>query len=71
MPSTKRENSVGLRLYKRSQAIDYAAFRLMELFSVPAFVLDWPSDKNGYLIFNKQGKYNKFVTILTLNCRFK
>ena len=54
MPSTKRENSVGLRLYKRSQAIDYAAFRLMELFSVPAFVLDWPSDKNGYLIFNKQ-----------------
>ena len=53
MPSEKRGNS-NAQPYKRSQAIDYGAFRLMELYSVPAFVLDWPSDENGYLIFNKQ-----------------
>ncbi len=42
MPQNKRENSGGVRNYNRSQAIEYGAVRLMDVFGVPAFVFDWP-----------------------------
>lgn len=48
IPSSKRENSAGKRLYKRSQAIDYGAVKLMDIYGTPAFVFDW-EDKDGIL----------------------
>lgn len=50
MPMEKAENSGGERSYRRSQAIDYGAVRLMDIFGVPAFVFDWPT-KNGALLY--------------------
>ena len=48
MALEKSENNGGERLYRRSQAIDYGAVRLMDIFGVPAFVFDWPT-KDGSL----------------------
>lgn len=50
MALEKSENNGGARLYRRSQAIDYGAVRLMDIFGVPAFVFDWPT-KDGTLQF--------------------
>ena len=47
MAPKKAENMAGTRVYQRSQAIDYAAVRLMDVFQVPAFVFDWPENA-GY-----------------------
>lgn len=44
MPERKRENDGGVRLYKRSQSIEYGAVRLMDIYRTPAFVMDWPDD---------------------------
>ena len=44
MPRRKRENQGGPRFYSRSPAISYGAVRLMDIYNVPAFVLDWPDD---------------------------
>lgn len=49
MPLKKRENSSGgKRLYQRSQALEYGAVRLMDIYRVPAFVFNWPDD-DGFL----------------------
>jgi hypothetical protein len=49
IPQQKLENKNNAkRLYKRSQAIDYGAVKLMDIYKIPAFVFDWP-DKNGTL----------------------
>ena len=50
IPKTKAENQGGARTYSRSQAIDYGAVRLMDIFDVPALVIDWP-DNNGQLLY--------------------
>jgi hypothetical protein len=43
LPEIKRENSEGVRTYKRSSSILYGAVRLMDIFHIPAFVFDWPN----------------------------
>lgn len=52
MPARKRAND-GKGSYQRSAAADYGAVRLMDIFRVPALVVDWPDD-DGYLIFEGQ-----------------
>ena len=49
LPEVKRENSEGIRTYKRSAAILYGAVRLMDIFNIPAFVFDWPNE-DGILL---------------------
>lgn len=49
MPRVKRENSGGNRLYNRSAAVDYGAVRLSDVYKVPAFVVDWPSNDGNLL----------------------
>jgi len=49
MPLQKRENQQCVRLYQRSSALEYGAVRLMDIYSIPAFVFDWP-DSDGVLI---------------------
>lgn len=53
LPEVKRENSEGIRTYKRSGAILYGAVRLMDIFNIPAFVFDWPN--NGGILLNEDG----------------
>lgn len=48
LPQNKRENDEGIRMYKRSRAVEYGAVRLMDIFGVPAFIFDWEDD-NGIL----------------------
>lgn len=48
LPHRKKENIGGERQYVRSQAIEYAASRLMDVYDIPAFVFDWP-DSEGIL----------------------
>lgn len=50
MAKRKVENDGGVRMYNRSAAVDYGAVRLMDIFAVPALVVDWP-DKDGTLLF--------------------
>jgi hypothetical protein len=49
MPARKRAND-GHSTYQRSVAADYGAVRLMDIFRVPALVVDWP-DHEGILQF--------------------
>lgn len=49
MPKVKRENQGGERYYNRSAAVDYGAVRLSDVYKVPAFVVDWPTDDGELL----------------------
>jgi hypothetical protein len=51
MPRRKVENQGGARAYNRSAAISYGASKLMDIFGVPAHVLDWP-DEDGVLLLH-------------------
>lgn len=49
MPENKLENSSSNesgngknRTYQRSQAVEYGAVRLMDIYNIPAFIFDWP-----------------------------
>lgn len=48
MPKQKAENEGGIRLYKRSRALEYGTVKLMDSYRIPAFVFDWP-DTDGNL----------------------
>ena len=47
-PLRKKEGSGGSTMYQRSQALEFGAVRLMDVFRTPAVVFDWP-DTDGIL----------------------
>lgn len=54
MPAKKRANDGG-NVYHRSPAVDYGAVRLMDVYRVPALVVDWP-ETDGLLLFEEDDK---------------
>jgi hypothetical protein len=44
IPSKKRENDEGKRVYQRSRAVEYGAIKLMDIYGTPAFIFDWDDD---------------------------
>lgn len=56
IPYKKRSND-GESVYTRSTSIEYGAVRLMDVFKVPCFILDWTSDENHFLINEPNMQY--------------